>query len=719
MSIKPKEHISGIVERITYHNPEKGFCVLKVKVKGYKDLICITGHASLISAGEYVQASGFWVQDKNHGLQFKAMFIKASAPTTLEGIERYLGSGMIKGIGPVYARKLVQAFQEAVFDVIENESDKLQRIEGIGPQRAARIIKGWSDQKAVREIMLFLHQYGVSTTRAVRIYKTFGDSAIQIISEDPYCLAREIKGIGFLTADSIAQKMSFEKHSLIRARAGISFALLEAQSQGHCGLPYEELIALSEKLLEIPSSIIEEAIELELMHQRIIKTNLADKEAIFLLSLYHAEKSIADLLKPKGILPWPLIDTEKAILWVEDKLKISLASSQKDALKTVLSSKVSVITGGPGVGKTTLIKSILKILEVKGIRILTCAPTGRAAKRLSESTGTNSKTIHRLLEIDPAQGKFTRDENNPLPCDLLVVDECSMIDVPLMYALLKALPKHAALILVGDIDQLPSVGPGQVLSDIIESNAIPVVRLTEIFRQAQQSKIIVSAHRINIGKMPDLDNTPPSDFYFIECKTPEEGEAAILKLIKERIPNHFKMDPLTEIQVLCPMNRGVTGTRNLNIEIQKLLNPSKSLTVERFGWSYCVGDKILQTENDYDKEVYNGDIGYISEIIPDTKEVIIKFEGRNVTYDYDELDQITLAYATTIHKSQGSEYRAIILPLFIQHYPMLQRKLIYTGVTRGKELVVIVAQKKALYLSIQEKSSNKRYTKLKEWLMQN
>lgn len=710
------ESLNGIVERITFHSPENGFCVLKIKVRGHRDLVTLTGHAPQISAGEYVQASGIWFQDRMHGLQFKSHFLRVSAPTTLEGIEKYLASGMIKGIGPVYAKKLVAAFKEIVFDVIENSPQKLQEVEGIGPMRAKRIVKGWEDQKTIREIMLFLHQYGISTTRAVRIFKVFGANAIEVVSEDPYRLAKEIRGIGFLTADAIAQKLGFEKTSLLRAKAGIRYALLEALDQRHSGLPYKELINLAQKLLEVPVDLIEEAIESELTGKEIIETTLEEERAIFLSSLYHAERNIASLLRRNGAPPWPLIDTEKATEWVEKTLQISLAPSQKETLKSVLTSKIAIITGGPGVGKTTLVKSILKILEAKKVKISLCAPTGRAAKRLSESTGKEAKTIHRLLEVDPIQGKFTKDERNPLNCDLLVVDESSMIDVPLMHSLLKALPNHAALILVGDVDQLPSVGPGQVLKDSITSNQIPVFQLTEIFRQAKESHIITNAHNINAGRMPSFDNNPSSDFYFIECEEPEEGLEIILKLVKERIPYRFKMDPLKDIQVLSPMNRGILGTRSFNIELQKILNPSQEPQVERFGWKYGVGDKIMQIENNYTKEIYNRDIGYVTQINLDAREITIDFEGRPVIYDFDELDEVTLAYATTIHKSQGSEYKCIILPLTTQHYPMLQRNLIYTGITRGKELVILVGQKKALYIGIHDKKNIKRYSKLRDWL---
>jgi exodeoxyribonuclease V alpha subunit len=717
-TVSSTEVLAGLVDRVTFHNPENGFCVLRVKARGQRDLITLVGHAAMISAGEFVQASGAWINDRTHGVQFRASFLKATAPTTVEGIEKYLGSGMIRGIGPVYAKKLVRAFGEAVFDIIEQEPRRLREVTGIGPKRAERITAGWAEQKIIREIMLFLHSNGVGTSRAVRIYKTYGADAIRLISENPYRLARDIRGIGFRTADQIAAKLGIEKIALIRVRAGISYALAEAMDEGHCGLPADELVPLTQKLLEVPSELIATALDLELQDGTVIADDLDGRRCVFLAGLYRAEREIAEKLRTltAGKPPWPLIDAEKAVPWVEKRTKLALAESQKEAIRVALASKVLVITGGPGVGKTTLVNSLLKILLAKAVSIALCAPTGRAAKRLSETTGLEAKTIHRLLETDPRTGAFRRNEDTPLECDLFVVDETSMVDVPLMRALLRALPERAALLLVGDVDQLPSVGPGQVLADIIASGAVPVVRLTEIFRQAAESRIVVNAHRINQGLMPDFTVVEGGDFYFVDAADAEEGVRKLLTIVQDRIPKRFGLDPIRDIQVLCPMNRGGLGARSLNIELQTALNQPGEVRIDRFGWTFCPGDKVMQVENNYDKEVYNGDLGVVSRIDMEEGELRVGFDGREVTYGFGELDELVLAYATTIHKSQGSEYPAVVIPLSTQHYPMLQRNLVYTGVTRGKRLVVLVGQRKALAIAVKGARARRRWSKLGEWL---
>jgi exodeoxyribonuclease V alpha subunit len=718
----PQDVLAGIVERVTFHNEESGFCVLRVKARGHRDLVTVVGHSAAIAAGEWITATGEWFNDRTHGLQFKARFLKTTPPTTAEGIEKYLSSGMIRGIGPVYAKKMVKAFGEQVFDIIEANPERLREVDGIGAVRAQRIVSAWAEQKAVREIMVFLHSHGVGTARAVRIYKTYGADAIQVMTDNPYRLARDIRGIGFRTADAIAMKLGIEKTAMIRVRAGISYALTEAMDQGHCGLPVEELGPLAVDLLDVPKELIQTALELELSEGTVIADAVGETRCVFLAGLYRSEQAIAERLRilATGKLPWAWIDPEKAMPWIEQKTGLSLAPTQMEAIRLALMAKVLVVTGGPGVGKTTIVNSILRILAAKGVNLLLCAPTGRAAKRMTEATGFEAKTIHRLLEVDPKGGGFKRNTENPLDCELLVIDETSMVDVPLMHALLKALPDSSALLIVGDIDQLPSVGPGQVLADIIQSEAVPVVRLTEVFRQAAESRIITAAHRINKGQMPDLAKPEgKSDFYFVNAAEPEAAVPLIVDLVKNRIPKRFGFDPIRDVQVLCPMNRGGVGARSLNIELQAALNPATEQKVERFGWTFAPGDKVMQIENDYEKEVYNGDVGYIDAVDLDTGELTASFDGRAVTYGFGELDTLVPAYAATIHKSQGSEYPAVVIPVMTQHYAMLQRNLIYTGITRGKKLVVIVGQAKAVAIAVKNVSGRRRWTKLKEWLVGN
>jgi len=716
---QPTEVLAGAIERVTFHNPVNGFCVLRIKARGHRELVTVVGHAAEISAGEWVTVSGSWVNSREHGQQFKAAFLKASAPTTAEGIEKYLGSGMIRGIGPIYASKLVATFGAEVFEVIEQAPERLREVPGIGRVRAGRIAQAWADQKVVREIMVFLHSHGVGTARAVRIFKTYGNDAVQVMAENPYRLARDIRGIGFRTADAIATRLGIEPTAMIRLRAGISYALLEASGEGHCGLPTAELLQLAGELLAVERpdetgasrrvplepGLIQSALDLELGEGSVVADTLAGEPAIFLAHLHRDERRIAEALQAlaAGSPPWGAIDLTKAIPWVEQRLALMLAASQKAAVEQALASKLLVITGGPGVGKTTLINAILRILAAKQLRILLCAPTGRAAKRMAEATGLEAKTIHRLLEFDPASHGFRRNAELPLEADLVVVDETSMVDVPLMASLLAAIPPQAALLLVGDVDQLPSVGPGWVLADVIASGAITVTRLTEVFRQAASSRIITTAHTINAGTIPDLRSPPEgesSDFYFLPAETPEQAVALILKVVGERIPARFGLDPIAQVQVLCPMARGGCGSRALNIELQNLLNPDPPEQVERFGWRFAPGDKVMQIANDYEKEVFNGDVGTVETIDADASELTVRFDGREVTYGWGELDQLVPAYACTIHKSQGSEYPAVVIPLLTQHYAMLQRNLVYTGITRGKQLVVVVGQTKALAMAV-------------------
>src|SRR6266436_93928 len=682
-SSPPQEGFSGLIERITFHSEETGFAVLRVKVKGHRELVTVVGVLGSVNAGEWITTQGNWVQDKEHGLQFKATFLKCNPPTSREGIEKYLASGLIKGIGPVYAKKLVEKFGEEIFTVIDHYSVKLEEVDGIGPARRQKIKAAWVEQKAVRDIMIFLHSHGVSTSRAVRIYKAYGDKAIETVGANPYTLAKDIHGIGFKSADTIEQ---------------------------------------AAKLLEIDVAIVREALERLRLDGELVYEPIGGHDLIYLPYLRRAEDGIACLLRKLASAPscLPPIDVEKAIAWCQRKTGKELAATQREALQKGLESRVLVLTGGPGVGKTTLVDSILLILRAKKLSCLLCAPTGRAAKRLSEATGVEAKTIHRLLEFQPASGGFARNAVHPLECDVLVADETSMIDVPLMHKLIQALPERAHLLIVGDVDQLPSVGPGSALADIIRSEVVPAVRLREIFRQAASSRIVINAHRINAGQMPQLQQPgEESDFFFIEREEPESIQPTILELVKERIPGKLRLDPILDVQVLCPMNRGNLGARAMNVFLQDGLNPrhGDEPVVERFGWQFRLRDKVIQTENNYDKEVFNGDIGQVVSIDPEERELVIRFEERDVLYDFNELDELSLAYAITIHKSQGSEFPAVVVPLAMQHYLLLQRNLVYTAMTRGRRLVVLVGQRKALAIAVRNDRAAERFSGLYDRLV--
>jgi exodeoxyribonuclease V alpha subunit len=716
----PIEHLTGAVERVTFHSEETGFCVLRVQTRGHRGLVTVVGTAATITPGEYIEGEGWWITDRTHGLQFKTQHLRVVPPSTLEGIEKYLGSGMVKGIGPHFAKKLVQAFGEAVFEVIEQTPDRLTELDGIGPKRKQRVIDAWSAQKTIREIMVFLHSHGVGTARAVRIYKTYGHEAIVRVRENPYRLALDIHGIGFTTADTLAQRLGIPRDAVIRAQAGVRHVLQEFAEDGHCAVHHDELMETAATLLEIPLSIIAQAVEIECQEDRLIAEDIEDKPCLFLSTLYRAEVGVASHLLRllKGALPWGPLDPTRALPWVEQKTARTLSPSQREAVVMALRSKVTVITGGPGVGKTTIVTSILQILQAKKQDVLLCAPTGRAAKRLSETTGLEAKTIHRLLEFDPASMGFVHSSTNPLRADLVVVDEVSMVDVVLLSQLLRAIPDHAAVLLVGDVDQLPSVGPGTVLADIIASGRIPTVTLTEIFRQAATSQIIVNAHRMNQGQLPVMRDDGQSDFYIIPADSPEEIQAKLLRVVTERIPQRFQLHPIRDVQVLTPMNRGSLGARALNGVLQAALNPDAHPRVTRFGWTYAPGDKVIQTVNNYDKDVYNGDIGRVAQVDVEEGQVTIDFDGRIVTYDVGELDEVALAYAATVHKSQGSEYPVVVMPLATQHYPMLARNLLYTGVTRGKQLVVVIGQPRAVAIAVRNVRSVQRLTNLAARLRQ-
>ncbi|MGP1947485.1 MAG: SF1B family DNA helicase RecD2, partial [Arsenophonus sp. NC-PG7-MAG3] len=676
------QFLEGIVERVTFYSEISGFFVIRVKVSTHKNLITVTGNIAYITTGEYIECMGTWINDVNYGLQFKTHHIKTIVPATLKGMEKYLGSGMIKGIGPIFAKQLIQYFGANIFDIIEQNPDKLLEVKGIGKKRQQKIRAAWVKQKMVREIMLFLQSNGVGISIAVRIYKTYGESAILKVRENPYQLSIDIYGIGFKTADKIAQNLGIDRQSLIRAQAGIRYILQELSNQGHCAEEEEALISKTNRLLNIHKNIIRQAIEIELTERRIILQSVKNEIWVFLSSLAFAEQGVAGHLKRlvSETLPWKNITLGKAIPLVEKQNNIKLSYTQKAAIKKTLKSKVSVITGGPGVGKTTVINSILRIVKIKGIKPTLCAPTGRAAKRLSESTKENATTIHRLLDFNPSRFDFKHNAENPIDTKLLVVDESSMIDIVLMNKLLRALPNHSALLLVGDIDQLPSVGPGNVLSDIIHSQQIPVNRLTEVFRQATYSKIIISAHAINMGRLPEIvKKGEESDFFFIHSEDIEDMKNKLLNIILYRLPMKFGFDPIRDIQVLTAMNRGEIGAHSINNMLQSQLNNNDiNSKVTSYGRTFSLGDKVIQLVNNYDKDVFNGDIGIIALIDTVESEVIIDFDGKTIQYDFNELHEISLAYATTIHKSQGSEYPCVVIPIAMQNYLMLERNLIYT-----------------------------------------
>lgn len=712
------EALQGSVERVTFHSEETGFCVLRTRVRGHRDLVTVVGATASITAGEYVECSGSWVTDKNHGLQFKTTSLRVVPPTTLEGIEKYLGSGLVRGIGPHFAKKLVSAFGESVFEVIELTPERLLTLDGIGKKRQEKVTSAWAEQKVIRGIMVFLQSHGVGTARAVRIYKTYGDKAIETVRTNPYRLALDIHGIGFKTADTLAEKLGIARDSLLRAEAGVRHVLQELCDNGHCAAPKNQLITASHQLLDIPLPVIEQAIQSELSEGNLVQDSISDECCIYPASLYHAEVRSAEHLKRlhQGTPPWGAVNLEQAIPWVEKQTGLCLSSSQQEALKTVLTAKLSIITGGPGVGKTTLVNSLLRIIRARKLSIALCAPTGRAAKRLTETTGLSAKTIHRLLDFDPKTYGFKHNQDNPLPLDVLIIDESSMIDIVLLNHLLKAVPSHAAVIFVGDIDQLPSVGSGSVLSDLIASGRLTTVRLTEIFRQAASSKIIVNAHRVNQGKMPLPNDGGDSDFFSIHAETAEEIHDRLVEVVSQRLPRYYQCNPIRDIQVLTPMNRGGLGSRGLNVALQQTLNGESEPRLNRFGTTFSPGDKVIQMTNNYEKEVFNGDIGFIERIDLEEGTVTVLFDQTVKSYEAGEMDELSLAYAISIHKSQGSEFPIVVMPLATQHFTLLARNLLYTGITRGKKLVVLIGQKKAIGMAVRNNKEASRLTKLAERL---
>ena len=711
--------ITGHIERITFQNAENGWTVARLQEPKKLDLTTIVGTMTSVQVGETLRCHGTWKNDPNFGFQFLVQDYEVTQPATIRGIQKYLASGMIKGIGDHFAEQIVIKYGEQTLDVIDQTPDVLMEIDGIGPKRLEKIKSGWSEQKAIREVMTFLMGYGISPTYAQKVFKTYGNDSIRIITENPYQLARDIWGIGFKTADQTAQKLGIGKESEMRIDAGVEYVLNELSNDGHTCYPVDKFLEEAQKLLEVDANLVAARLAVIEQEARIVTAPLTIEgtlTACVWLKVFHVcEQGIGVELKrlQQGKSELRDVKVKNAIEWAEKKLNIQLAENQRKAVGASLTEKVHIITGGPGTGKSTITKVILLVTHQVTQKIMLAAPTGRAAKRMAEITGMKASTIHSLLEFDFNIGGFKRNRDNPLDCDLLIVDEASMIDTVLMFSLLKAVPTHARVIFVGDVDQLPSVGAGSVLADIISSKKIPVTRLTEIFRQATSSKIIVNAHRINAGEFPDLSNDKKGDFFFIEEEDPDKLTDLIVNLVDSRLPNAYGFDSFDDIQVLAPMNRGAIGNRNLNEVLQKKLNPSYEPLV-KMGRSFHEDDKVMQIKNNYDKDVYNGDVGRIRRIDRTEQEVIVSFDGRDVPYDFTDLDQLILAYAVSIHKYQGSECPCVVMPLVMGHYMMLYRNLIYTGITRGKKLVVLVGSKKAIAMAVKNDKAVKRFTGLGE-----
>jgi len=715
------------IERITYSNEDNGYTIARVKVLGQSTLVTIVGNIMNPVPGEIIKLKGKWVNHPKYGEQFQVVQYETKVPATLYGIRKYLGSGLIKGIGPVMAGRIVKQFGGNTLDIIEKDIESLTKVDGIGRKRIEMIKTAWTEQKEIRQVMVFLQTHRVSSGYATKIFKQYGNRSIEIVKENPYKLATDIFGIGFVTADNIAEKLGFAKDSKLRIQAGILYVLHQLSDDGHVCYPYDLLLNKCHEILIVDIELVIGSINIIEAEKKIIvedvflnaddtgKESVNSTKVVYLAKFHLCETYVSKMLKRmlNVYKHKHRVKIDKAIESVQQKLSIILAENQVKAVKSSVENKVLVITGGPGTGKTTIINAVIRVYSALNLRIMLAAPTGRAAKRMTETTGYEAKTIHRLLDFSFKNKGFQKNEDNLLNCDLIVVDEASMIDTILMYHFLKAIPVEATLIFVGDVSQLPSVGAGNVLNDIIRSAAVPVVRLNKIFRQAQKSQIIINAHKINKGiipsfKVPDLKGAE-SDYYFIDQDDPEKVLNIILLLIKERIPRKFGFDPTEDIQILTPMNKGIVGVNNLNVKLQEILNPGKN-SVVRGDKHYRIDDKVMQIRNNYDKDVFNGDIGKIVRINPEDHELIIVFNGLEVTYDFSEIDEITLAYAISIHKSQGSEYPAVIIPVLTQHYVLLQRNLVYTAITRGKKLVVLVGMKKALAIAVKKNKVYNRFT---------
>jgi exodeoxyribonuclease V alpha subunit len=723
------EEIKGYIERITFQNAENGWTVARMKVPKNYDLTTIVGNMPTIQVGETLLCRGHWHNDKNFGYQFQVKDYDVETPSSITGIKKYLGSGLVKGIGSVFADRIVEYLGAETLDVIDKNPNKLLEVSGIGKKRIEKIKSCWAEQKSIREVMIYLQKLSVSPAFAQKIFKKYGNESIFRIEQNPFDLAKDIWGIGFKTADKVALNMNIGKDADIRVDAGVEYVLSELSSNGHTCFPIDNFTEEAAKLLEVKPEQIQSRLEEIALENRIVLSNLSvitdvaqqTKELvphIWLQTFYVSEVGIAKEIKrlQNGKTDFKEIDNEKAVAWSEKQMQIELADNQKLAVSTSFTEKVHIITGGPGTGKSTITKVILAVMKKLTDKILLAAPTGRAAKRMAEITKMEAKTIHALLKFDFKINGFTHNREKPLNCDLIIIDEASMLDTILMYSLLKAIPTTARIIFVGDIDQLPSVGAGNVLNDLIQSKVIPVTRLTDIFRQAASSKIITNAHRINAGVFPNIDIDKDSDFFFVEEEDTEKMVTLIGDLVATRLPKRYGFNRLTDIQVLSPMNRGIVGNRGLNEYLQQRLNPSKDPLV-KLGRSFSVNDKVMQIVNNYDKEVFNGDVGRITKIDRIEQEIHVEIDRNNIIYDFTEIDELVLAYSVSIHKYQGSECPCVVIPIHTTHYNLLFRNLVYTGITRGKKLVVLVGTKRALHIAVNNNQVAKRYTGLQQAIL--
>ncbi|MGE0198216.1 MAG: ATP-dependent RecD-like DNA helicase [Simkaniaceae bacterium] len=712
------DQLSGFIDHIVFTSEETGFTVARLKTPKQADFINIVGAMPGVNPGETMHCRGIWKHHAKHGRQFEVQSYELTAPVDILGIQKYLESGMVKGVGPVYAKRIVDTFGVKTLEIIDQSPHRLTEVPGIGEKRVEKIKLCWEEQKAVRSVMIFLQSHKVRPSFAQKIFKTYGEESIDKVTENPYRLAKEIYGIGFKTADELAQNLGIASDSPLRIRAGIEHVLWELSTEGHVCYPKKDFIPEAATMLAVSEDLINK--ELSHLHQEdhIVESSIEEEPYIWVKPLYNAERGVARELKriqnaPCTIRPM-LVD--KAIEWAQEKQRIRFANEQKEAIASSLSEKIHIITGGPGTGKSTITRAILSITSKVTDKIILAAPTGRAAKRMSEICYKKAFTIHSLLELDFQQGGFKRNRENPLNARLLIIDEASMIDTQLMYHLLKAIPDETRVIFIGDIDQLPSVGPGNVLKDMIASESLPVTRLKHIFRQGKGSRIVTNAHRINAGYFPETEHEKGSDFVFFNVESPEEILAKILELIEHHIPEHFPFNPIDDIQVLSPMKRGIIGTDNLNHVLQAKLNP-QTLHLIRMGRSFNFNDKVMQIRNNYDKKVYNGDVGRIVTIDLENQELVVNFDGRAVPYDFCDVDELMLAYAVSIHKYQGSECPCVIIPVHTSHFKLLFRNLLYTGITRGKKLVVLLGTKKALAIAVKTDNVKTRHTGLKSFLV--